>query len=147
MVNFKWYSFSALSGEQVYALLALRADVFVVEQAISYLDPDGRDEQALHLLGYDGDKLAAYARLFLPDQEARIVFGRVVVDKACRKFGYGKMLVKEILDYAQKNYPGITVKCSAQYYLKHFYEGFGLQAYGDVYMEDKIEHIAMATIL
>lgn len=144
MVNFKWYPFAALSGEQVYALLALRAAVFVVEQAISYLDPDGQDGKAMHLLGYHDDQLVAYARVFLPEEEKVIVFGRVIVDRRFRRYGYGKLLVKEIIDYAQKEYPGTTLKCSAQYYLKDFYESLGLKAYGEVYLDEKIEHIAMA---
>ena len=67
MIHFNWYKFSELTVEQLYAVLALRADVFVVEQDGAYLDPDGKDAVALHLLGMKNDQLVAYLRLFPPD--------------------------------------------------------------------------------
>ena len=67
MLHFKWYKFSELSPELLYAALALRADVFIVEQNCVYLDPDGKDRFALHLFGMEDNVLAAYMRLFIPD--------------------------------------------------------------------------------
>lgn len=144
MINFNWYKFSELTVEQLYAVLILRSDIFVVEQHCPYLDPDGKDVFSLHLLGMENDSLVAYIRLFPPtDIENYIVFGRVVTARSARNKGYGKRLMQELLRYCDANFSGISIKCSAQNYLKQFYEGFGFKMYGDVYEEDGIPHIAM----
>ncbi len=144
MINFNWYKFSELTVEQLYACLALRADIFVVEQKCPYLDPDGKDIFALHLLGMENDSLAAYIRLFPPtDIENYIIFGRVITARSARNKGYGKKLIQELLNYCETNFPSVGIKCSAQYYLKKFYEGFGFKTYGEIYEEDGIPHIAM----
>lgn len=144
MIQFTWHTFSELTVEQLYAALILRSDIFVVEQNCVYLDPDGKDRQALHLLGMEEDTLAAYIRLFPPtDIENYIVFGRVVTARTARSKGYGKQLLQEMLNYCDSHYPGVEIKCSAQYYLKRFYESFGFVAYGEIYDEDGIPHIAM----
>ncbi len=83
-------------------------------------------------------------RVFLPDaSQKKIVFGRVVTAPAARQKGYGKALMQALLDYCAVHYPGVTIKCSAQQYLQKFYEGFGFVAYGDLYEEAGIVHIAM----
>jgi ElaA protein len=147
MINFNWYKFHELTVEQLYALIKLRSEVFVVEQNCAYLDPDGKDILALHLLGMEENALVAYIRLFPPtDINNDIVFGRVVTPKSARSKGYGKRLLKELLDYCDIHFPGITIQCSAQLYLKKFYEGFGLKAYGEIYLEDDMPHIAMRKI-
>lgn len=143
-IHFNWYAFSELTVEQLYAILTLRSEVFVVEQRCPYLDPDGKDRAALHLLGMKKNALVAYIRLFPPTEaESNLIFGRVVTAKSARNKGYGKRLLQELLTYCGTHFPGINIKCSAQYYLKQFYEGFGFQAYGEVYEEDDIPHIAM----
>ena len=144
MIHFQWHPFSELSVEQLYALLKLRAEIFVVDQNCAYLDPDGKDPFALHLLGTDESGLAAYLRVFPPTEiENYIVFGRVVTAKRARAQGFGKHMLQEFFRYCDIHYPNVTVQCSAQYYLKKFYESFGLKAYGEVYQEDNIPHIAM----
>lgn len=144
MINFNWYKFPELTVEQLYAVLVLRSDIFVVEQHCPYLDPDGKDIFALHLLGMEKDSLAAYVRLLPPtDIENYIIFGRVVTAKSTRNKGYGKKLMQALLIYCDANFPGISIKCSAQRYLKQFYEGFGFKVYGEIYEEDGIPHIAM----
>jgi ElaA protein len=144
MINFNWYKFSELTVEQLYAVLVLRSDIFVVEQHCAYLDPDGKDIFALHLLGMEKDSLVAYLRLFPPtDIENYIVFGRVVTARSTRNKGYGKKLMHELLTYCDTNFSGISIQCSAQHYLKKFYEGFKFKVYGNVYEEDGIPHIAM----
>ncbi len=144
MIHFDWYQFSELNVHQLYAVLLLRSDVFVVEQNCVYLDPDGKDIFALHLLGMEKGSLAAYIRLFPPtDIQNYIVFGRVVTARSARTKGYGKKLMQELMNYCDTHFPGISIKCSAQFYLKKFYEGFGLVAHGDTYLEDGIPHIAM----
>jgi ElaA protein len=144
MINFNWYQFSELTIEQLYAVLALRSNVFVVEQHCVYLDPDGNDVFALHLLGMEKNSLVAYIRLFPPtDIENHIVFGRVVTARSTRTKGYGKKLMQELLAYCNTHFPGISIKCSAQHYLQKFYQEFGFKTYGDVYEEDGIPHVAM----
>jgi len=144
MIQFKWCTFSELSVSELYAVLALRSDVFVREQQCAYLDLDGKDQSARHLLGSTDDAVGAYLRLFPPlASETCVVFGRVVTAPSMRSRGYGKLLIQEMLNYCAENFKGIPVQCSAQLYLKHFYEGFGFKAFGDVYGEDNIPHIAM----
>jgi ElaA protein len=144
MIHSNWYTFSELTVDQLYALLVLRSEVFVVEQRCVYLDPDGKDIFALHLLISEEDALVAYIRLFPPtDIENYIVFGRVVTSRTVRTHGYGKKLMQELIVYCDTHFPGISIQCSAQHYLQKFYEGFGFRAYGNVYEEDGIPHIAM----
>lgn len=144
MIHFHCYAFSALTVEQLYAVLVLRSDVFVVEQNCVYLDPDGKDIFALHLLGMEKDKLVAYMRLFPPTEiENYITIGRVVTAKSARSKGYGKQLMQEVITYCEQYFPGVSIQGSAQFYLKKFYEDFGFKACGDVYDEDGIPHIAM----
>ena len=147
MIKFGWYKLTELTVEQLYAVLALRADVFVVDQHCPYLDPDGKDIFAQHLLGMENDLLVAYLRLFPPgDIENYIAFGRVITAKIARNKGYGKKLIRELLDYCDANFPRVIIKCSAQLYLKQFYENFGFDAYGTVYDEEGIPHIAMQRV-
>lgn len=90
------------------------------------------------------DSLVAYLRLLPPtDIQHYLVFGRVVTARSARTKGYGKKLIEELLAYCDVNFPNITIKCSAQYYLKKFYEGFGFKINGEVYDEDGIPHIGM----
>lgn len=144
MLTFCWYTFKELSVDQLYDLLALRSSVFVVDQRCVYLDPDGKDKNALHLLGEEEGELAAYIRLFPPDHfKKEIVFGRVIIAQSKRKKGYGKKLIEELLQYCDKYFPNIPIKCSAQYHLRKFYEDFGFEAHGEKYKEVGILHIAM----
>jgi ElaA protein len=144
MIQFKWYTFSQLSSMQLYQLLMLRSEVFVVEQQCPYLDPDGQDPLALHLLGEKDNTVAAYMRLFLPtNQEKEIFFGRIVISKIERKNGYGKELMQELLRYCNTHYPDVNIKCYAQAYLQKFYETFGFEAIGELFEEDGIPHVLM----
>ncbi len=144
MLNFKWYEFSELTAEQLYNVLMLRSDVFIVEQNCVYPDVDGKDFFALHLLGMQENSLVAYLRLFPPTEiENSIVFGRVATSPSARNRGYGHKMLQELMDYCTRNFPGLTIKCSAQNYLKEFYEKYGFKASGDVYDEDGIPHVAM----
>lgn len=144
MLKFHWYEFSDLTVNQLYKILVKRAEVFVVEQHCVYQDPDGKDPFALHLMGEEQGELVAYLRLFPPtDIENYLVFGRILTSRSARVKGYGKQLMQELLNYCHKHYPAVTIKCSAQFYLKKFYEGFGFKAIGEPYDEDGIPHIAM----
>src|SRR3990167_9477133 len=116
MLHFQWYPFQALTVVDLYEILKLRSHVFVVEQKCAYLDVDGKDAQALHLLGKVKGTLVAYLRLFPPSvDQPSLVFGRVVVAASMRKKGYGRGLMHAMLTHCDANFPGIGIKCSAQY--------------------------------
>lgn len=137
-------TFQELTTQELYGLLQLRSEVFVVEQNCVYQDIDGKDEKALHVLGFKNDKLIAYTRVFKPGdyfEEASI--GRVVVAKKERQHNYGFDIMKASAE-AIKNYFNETkIKISAQVYLKKFYNNLGFKAIGNEYLEDDIPHIAM----
>ncbi len=144
MLHFKIHPFTALSTNQLYAILALRNQVFIVEQDCVYQDLDQKDQQAHHVLGYINHTLVAYARIFKPGyyfKEASI--GRVVVAKNVRHNNYGFRLMQEAIIAVEKYYQTKTIKISAQLYLKIFYESLGFQQIGEEYLEDGIPHIAM----
>lgn len=144
MIQFQWHSFTELTLTELYTLLAFRSAIFVVEQNCAYLDPDGQDPAALHLLGTENDTLVAYARLFPPTKDKKeIIFGRVATAQSAHGKRYGKLLLQTLLNYCQEKYPNIPIKCSAQVYLQKFYESFGFKTAGDVYDEDGIPHVGM----
>lgn len=139
--------FPALDGATVYALLQLRAAVFVVEQACAYLDPDGRDGApgVLQLMGHDaGGTLLAAARLLPPgvafDQPS---IGRVVVAPAARGRGLAHALMRRALALCATHWPGRPVLLGAQQYLVAFYASHGFVVVSDVYIEDGIPHVHM----
>ena|SRR6056297_3660402 len=137
-------AFEELNLHQLYEVLQLRAEVFVVEQDCVYQDIDGKDEKALHVLGYDNKKLVAYTRIFPPGiyfKEAAI--GRVVVRKSDRKNKYGHEIMSASIKAVKETYNTSTIKLSAQTYLTKFYEGHGFSKIGEGYLEDGIPHIAM----
>ncbi len=138
-------SFAACNTEDLYQILTLRNSVFVVEQHCVYLDTDGRDQSALHLMGRDqNNRLIAYCRLFAPGivyDEASV--GRVVVALAHRRIGLGKDLMKEAIAHSNELFNSAVIRISAQLYLKKFYECFGFNSFGEIYLEDGIPHIAM----
>jgi ElaA protein len=136
--------FSEINTNELYAILQLRSEVFVVEQDCVYQDLDFKDQKALHVIGYKNDKVVAYTRIFKPgDYFEKSSIGRVVVAKNERKFRYGHVIIEEsikaIKDYFNEN----NIKISAQVYLKKFYKSHGFCKIGDEYMEDGIPHIAM----
>lgn len=144
MIRFNWYRFEDLDPNHLYQILALRSDVFVVEQKCAFLDPDGKDLHALHLLGMDETNIHAYLRLLPPTEMKKdLTFGRVVTAKTMRSKGYGKALITELLRFSSLHFPHQELKCSAQCYLKDFYENFGFISYGAIYEEDGIPHIEM----
>lgn len=144
MITFKWISFSDLAVDQLYALLRLRAEVFVVEQRCAYLDLDNKDSEALHLLGMENNQLAAYLRLFPPRKKDHVVvFGRVATATTARSKGYGKKLMETMLAYCHEHFPQSPIQGAAQAYLQTFYESFGFKTIGPQYEEDGIPHIDM----
>lgn len=137
-------TFEELSLHELYELLQLRAEVFVVEQDCVYQDIDGKDEKALHVLGYDDGKLVAYTRIFPPGvyfKEAAI--GRVVVRNSSRKNKFGHDIIRASINVIEETFNTNTIKLSAQTYLTKFYESHGFKQIGEGYLEDGIPHIAM----
>jgi ElaA protein len=136
--------FDRLTPNELYQLLRLRSEVFVVEQQCIYLDEDNRDQHAFHLMGWQSQMLAAYSRLFKPGdyfEEASI--GRIITAPEMRHKGIGRSLVKKSIEITRRLYGNIPVKIAAQYYLRAFYRSFGFQTAGEIFLEDGIEHIEM----
>lgn len=144
MIDIKVKTFQELTIHELYDLLQLRSEVFVVEQACVYQDIDGKDEKALHVLGVKNNKIVAYTRLFKPGyyfDEASI--GRVVVAKNERQFKYGYDIMYASIKAIQEHYGVTAIKISAQCYLKRFYNNLNFIEIGEEYLEDDIPHIAM----
>ena len=143
-MNWLWSRFPELGVDNLYDALALRCRVFVLEQG-PYLDPDGIDRQAWHLLGRDGHgTLQAYLRVV--DRGVKYAepsLGRVVVAPEVRGSGLGRALVSEGLARCAAAWPGQGVRISAQAHLERFYGGWGFQGVGEPYLEDDIPHLEM----
>lgn len=138
-----------LTPAELYALLALRSQVFVVEQQCAYLDVDGRDLQAenRHLLGMAGDQLVAYARLLSPEEASGPVkIGRVIVSARVRGAQLGRRLMEQAVSRCQQHWPGRDLFLSAQAHLENFYGQHGFVATGEVYLEDGIPHVDMLKV-
>ncbi|MCB0572461.1 MAG: GNAT family N-acetyltransferase [Phaeodactylibacter sp.] len=138
--------FHRLSAEELYAIMALRQEVFVVEQNCPYLDADGKDPQCHHLMGHlAGGRLVTYTRLIPPGlaYAGYAAFGRVVTSMEVRGKGFGRPLMEATLSWMQKLFGAVPVKISAQTYLIPFYESYGFSTDGELYLEDDIPHIAM----
>ncbi|MEO8150203.1 MAG: GNAT family N-acetyltransferase [Bacteroidia bacterium] len=143
-LNFKVRPFAELSLKELYEILALRQSIFIVEQNCPYMDCDGKDFHALHLMGFtDEGKLAAYARIIEPGiSYPEVSIGRVVTATTYRKFGLGRQLMAEALRVAKENYGDVDVRIGAQRYLLKFYADFGFET-GEPYIEDGIDHNIM----
>ncbi|PJJ61245.1 GNAT family N-acetyltransferase [Hymenobacter chitinivorans] len=137
--------FSDLTLPELYALLQLRTEVFIVEQNCPFQDIDGQDQAAYHLLGYAPQgQLAAYARLFDAGQcYEQVSIGRVVVAPAFRRFGLGRELMRQALAHCEQLFGAQPIKIGAQQYLTEFYQSFGFEQRGEMYLEDDIPHIYM----
>lgn len=147
-VSWQWASFDQLSNHDVYAMMAARLHVFVLEQQCLWNDFDGLDEAAHHLLGWRtvGGKrqLIAYLRVLAPGAKySEASIGRVLTTSAGRGGGVGRQLVAEGLAQLARLYPGVPVKIGAQQYLEGFYGGFGFKTISAPYDEDGIQHVDM----
>lgn len=146
-VRWEWHAFDAFTPRQLYAVLAARAAVFVVEQACAYQDVDGHDPAAEHLVAWSGDAVAAYARTFAPGtpgahgDEASL--GRVLTAPAFRGAQLGRELVARALRRLDECHPEHGTCISAQQYLERFYRSFGFATVSAPYLEDGIPHVRM----
>ena len=138
-------AWSELTCEELYALMAARQEVFVVEQACPYLDADGEDSRALHLWAHnDATPVLGYLRVFAPGvkgAEARI--GRVLTTASARRTGLGRALMRRGIGLIGKRFGAVPIRIGAQKYLERFYRELGFVSEGDDYLEDGIPHIAM----
>lgn len=137
-------TFDELSTEELYQILRLRSEVFVVEQNCVYQDIDNKDQKALHVLGLKNGGLVAYTRMFRPgDYFENASIGRVVVPKKQRKYGFGKQIMQVSMAALAQRFPKTTLEISAQKYLLKFYTDLGFTALGEEYLEDGIPHVRM----
>jgi len=136
--------FNELSTHELYVILQLRSEVFVVEQDCVYQDLDNKDQNAYHVLGVLDNEIVAYARIFKPgDYFLESSIGRIVVKKEFRKFQYGYKLVENSIQFIENNLQQNTILISAQSYLTKFYNSLGFIRVGEEYLEDGIPHIKM----
>ena len=137
---------SDLGKEQLYALLKLRSEVFVVEQKCAYPDLDGQDldGDTHHLMGWEDDQLMAYLRLLDPEsQGGDVVIGRVIIAPQGRGKGLGHTMMEHALEQAAKHWPQVPIYLSAQAHLQGYYGRYGFVVVGEEYLEDDIPHIGM----
>lgn len=136
--------FNELETSELYGVLQLRSEVFVVEQDCVYQDLDGKDAKALHVIGKKDGEIVAYTRVFAPgDYFADASIGRVVVKQSQRKYGYGKVIMEASIKTVEERLGTKTIRISAQTYLLKFYNSLGFTAEGTEYLEDGIPHVSM----
>ncbi len=145
MLNIQVAPFDTLNAATLYQILALRAEVFVVEQTCPYQDVDGLDSKAMHIMFYEEELLVAYARVFplgvkYPDA---VAISRVVVSPSRRGLSLGKQLVQKSIEVCKSLYGAALIRISAQLYLERFYTELGFTKCSDRYLEDDIPHIEM----
>ncbi|GAB4153695.1 MAG: GNAT family N-acetyltransferase [Winogradskyella sp.] len=144
MLDIQTKSFDQLNTKELYDLLQLRSEVFVVEQDCVYQDIDGKDSKALHVLGYNKKQLVAYTRVFKPgDYFKEASIGRVVVKEDQRQYGYGYNIMNASIEAVKNYFKTSDIRISAQTYLKTFYNNLGFKEVGEEYLEDGIPHINM----
>lgn len=144
MLQITTKTFKELSIDELYAILQLRSEVFVVEQNCVYQDIDGKDQHALHVMGYKNDQLVAYTRVFKSEDYFEYAsIGRVLVKSGERHLKYGYDIMDASIRAIEEVYKETTIKISAQTYLKRFYNTLGFVEVGETYLEDGIPHIGM----
>lgn len=144
MLTIKIKFFTDLTTQELYDILHLRSEVFVVEQDCVYQDIDNKDQKALHILGFKNDALVAYTRVFKSgDYFKEASIGRVVVAKNERQDNYGYEIMKASIEAINTHLKEIIIVLSAQTYLNKFYTNLGFKAVGNEYLEDGIPHVEM----
>lgn len=137
-------TYAELSRDELYAILALRTEIFVVEQQCAYPETDFYDQQSVHLLGRENGELLAYARVVVPaaaDEDLSI--GRVAVRKRVRGKNYGRKIFEEAMRSAAARYPGKDIKIQAQVYLEDFYRSCGFVTRTEPYPDYGVWHVDM----
>jgi len=143
-MQFEFKKFSDLSINELYDILQLRSEIFVVEQNCIYNDLDGFDKEAVHLFHQKEGKIVAYARILKPGTRfAYFSIGRVVVKQSERGTGLGIELMEAAKIYIINELGATKIKISAQSYLQRFYENLGFEVITEMYLEDGIPHFGM----
>jgi ElaA protein len=143
-IDWKFKLFNELSPDELYAIIRLRNEVFVVEQNCVFQDADNKDQSSYHVMGWKENELLAYSRLVpagISYSEPSI--GRVVTSPTVRSLGLGKKLMEHSIYLLHSKWGKLNIKIGAQLYLEHFYNSLGFQRTSEIYMEDGIEHIEM----
>jgi ElaA protein len=144
MTHFTTKNYSELDKDELYQILKLRQEVFVIEQKCIYLDIDGFDDKAFHICARKDGIIAAYARILAPNVKYKEPsIGRVLVNKRFRNKGLGKLLMFEAVKQSQKLFPNQGNRIGAQVHLEKFYNEVGFEKVSDPYDEDGIWHIEM----
>lgn len=144
MITFQIKRFNEFSLSELYQILKLRAEVFVVEQNCVYQDLDGKDEKAVHVIGYFNDEVVAYTRIFNKgDYFDEASIGRVVVAEKYRDRKWGYDLMKASIKAVEEFFNEKAITISAQQYLTKFYNALGFVQTSEMYLEDNIPHIQM----
>ncbi|MDO4497981.1 MAG: GNAT family N-acetyltransferase [Bacteroidales bacterium] len=142
MITLHKKRFQELTIGELYELLRIRAEVFVVEQNCVYQDLDGDDQAAIHLWLTEGDKVVALARVCPAGTHmTEVSIGRVITTERGR--GFGKQIMQAAIDAAQEYFGASTIDIEAQEYAKGFYEGVGFKQSSESFMLDGIPHIKM----
>lgn len=143
-MTWKTYGFDELSTVELYEILKLRVDVFVVEQNCPYPELDGLDQESVHLAFREGGEILAYARLVPGGLKYDVPsIGRVIVRPGARGRGLARQLMRRCLDFIFTEWQPEAVQLQGQEYLKEFYQTFGFEPISDVYDEDGIPHLDM----
>jgi ElaA protein len=145
MLSWTLKRFSDLTPNELYAILRLRSEVFVVEQNCVFQDMDNKDHKSYHLMGWQDNVLVAYTRLVpqgVSYQDYPSI-GRVVTSSIVRKNGTGKLLMQKSIEEMARLYGQTPIRIGAQLYLKKFYSSLGFEQSSEVYDEDGIDHIEM----
>ncbi|MGH8805232.1 MAG: GNAT family N-acetyltransferase [Polaromonas sp.] len=143
-ITWRFVAFDALTSRELYEVLRLRSEVFVVEQACVFQDMDGADVQAMHLLGTLAGQLVAYARCFDAGVKfAEASIGRVVTHESVRGSGAGHVLMRQAIASLTQQWSPQAIRIGAQARLEPFYRQHGFAQDGEPYMEDGISHIEM----
>lgn len=144
MIKWKWVAFASLSSEELTAIMKIRQQVFVVEQKCTSSDEDGLDGYSWHLMGWLNDELVAYLRVVFPGRKyAEPSIGRVLTLRSVRGKGFGQMLLAEGVRHSLIEYPGASIRISAQQHLERFYGEVGFETVSEPYDEEGIQHVEM----
>jgi ElaA protein len=143
-INWTLKKFDELLPAELYAILQLRSEVFVVEQNCVFQDMDNKDQQCYHLMGWRENKLIAYTRVVPPGVAYTLPsIGRVVTSPAARAGGIGRLLMEKSIAEVYILFGQQPIKIGAQLYLHKFYSSLGFQQTSEIYLEDDIEHVEM----
>lgn len=146
-MDWKTYRFDDFTARELYSVLKLRVDVFVVEQNCPYPELDNLDQQSIHLLYRENGEVLAYARLVPAGVKYELPsIGRVIVRDDARGRGLAKQLLERSIDYIVGEWQAQAIQLQGQVYLQEFYQSFGFQPISDSYDEDGIPHVDMKLI-